>query len=306
MASQVRVTGRICKGKRIGGINSMNSFERFNKIRNEVNRSTEYISNVSVVQSDSGFRCIHILWLYPDVMNIHGGRGDIMGLLHICNMMDVPVEIRRCDSLRQEIDWKWPHMIFMTAGELKCVPDVISALKLQMGSEEDGSGLKGFLARGGMFIANGSSGGVLGSSIKFTDGRNITGLGLLDMEWTERESVWGDDIWVETEDGLEVIGNQIQVADVKLASGQKPLGKLVYGRGNDGTSGEEGARSGNVIYTGVLGPLITKNPDFAASLIREAAAKAGIAVNNELPRECIETEIRSSEYIKNFMKNKMK
>ena len=83
MASQVRVTGRICKGKRIGGINSMNSFERFNKIRNEVNRSTEYISNVSVVQSDSGFRCIHILWLYPDVMNIHGGRGDIMGLLHI-------------------------------------------------------------------------------------------------------------------------------------------------------------------------------------------------------------------------------
>ena len=64
--------------------------------------------------------------------------------------------------------------------------------------------------------------------------------------------------------------------------------------------------SGNVIYTGILGPLITKNPEFSASLISEAAAKAGIAVNNELPRECIETEIRSSEYIKNFMKNKMK
>ena len=216
----------------------MNSFERFNKIRNEVNRSTEYISNVSVVQSDSGFRCIHILWLYPDVMNIHGGRGDIMGLLHICSMMDVPVEIRRCDSLRQEIDWQWPHMVFMTAGELKCVPDVISALKLQMGSEEEDSGLKGFLARGGMFIANGSSGGVLGSSVKFIDGRNVSGLGLLDMEWTERESVWGDDIWIETPEGLEIIGNQIQVADVKLASGQKPLGKLVYGRGNDGSSGE--------------------------------------------------------------------
>ncbi|MGN0702653.1 MAG: hypothetical protein ACI4KL_05690 [Lentihominibacter sp.] len=284
----------------------MNSFERFNTIRNEVNRSAESISNVSVVQSESGFRCIHILWLYPDVMNIHGGRGDIMGLLHFCSMMDVPVEIRRCDSLRQEIDWQWPHMIFMTAGELKCVPDVISALKLQLGNEEDDSGLKGFISGGGMFIANGSSGGVLGKSVRFIDGRTISGLGFLDMEWIERESVWGDDIWIETEDGLEIIGNQIQVADVKLNAGQKPLGKLVYGRGNDGASGEEGARSGNVIYTGILGPLITKNPEFAASLIRVAAAKAGVEVTKELTRDCIETEIQSAEYIKKFMKNKMK
>lgn len=284
----------------------MNNFDRFNKIRNEVDRRSDQITNVSVVQSESGFKCVHILWLYPDVMNIHGGRGDIMGLLHICNMLDVPVEIRRCDSLRQEIDWQWPHMVFMTAGELKCAPDVISALGRQMGSEQEENSLKGFISRGGVFLANGSSGAVLADSVTLFDGRKIQGLGLLDMEWTERQSVWGDDIWVRTEDGFELIGNQIQVADVKLAEGQKSLGELVYGRGNDGESGEEGARTGNVIYTGVLGPLVTKNPEFAASLICRAAENAGVEVAGKLSEAAIEVEKKSAEYIKNFMEEKMK
>lgn len=284
----------------------MNSFERLNKIRNEVDRNSEFLSNVSLVQSESGFKCLHVLWLYPDVMNIHGGRGDIMGLLHICNMMEVPVEIRRHDSLRQEVDWQWPHIVFMTAGELKCASDVISALKKQMGSKEDNTGLKGFTARKGVFLANGSSGAVLADSVEFNDGRKIQGLGLLHMDWKERDSVWGDDIWITTEDGLEVIGNQIQVADVHLAPEQKALGSLVYGRGNDGSSGSEGARTDNIIYTGVLGPLITKNPQFAASLISEAAANAGIDVPEKPSDDKFEIEKKSSEYIKNFMKEKMK
>lgn len=274
----------------------MNDFSKFNRIRESVNRNSEAITNVSEVEG--GFRCLHILWLYPDVLNIHGGRGDIMGLLHMSNMLGIPVEIRRWDYLGKDIDWEWPNIVYMTAGELKCAADVAKALRRQ---EKD---IKKFAAGGGFLIANGSSGAALAKSVELFDGSVVTGLGLLDMTWKERQSVWGDDIWVKTPDGLDIIGNQIQVADVQLGEGQEAFGDIFYGRGNDG-KGKEGARSGNVIYTGVLGPLITKNPEFTASILKKAAADAEIEAAQGLDESSIEMEMKSAEYVKSFMKKKM-
>ena len=276
----------------------MDHFDKLNKIRNRFDRKTETLTNASEVAGESGFRCLHILWLYPDVLNIHGGRGDIMALLHMCDVLEIPVEIRRSDSLRADEDWNWPHIVYMTAGELKCVDTVSAALIRQKESIEK------FIRRGGLLVANGSSGAALAKRTEFLDGRVVEGAGFLDMTWKERESVWGDDIWVKTEDGLDVIGNQIQVADVTLGEGQKPFGKIIYGRGNDG-AGDEGAISLGVIYTGVLGPLLTKNPRLTASLIQGAATLAQVGSGRSLESSDIEIEEESAEYIKAFMKEKM-
>ena len=283
----------------------MNNFDKFNKIREKFDRDSEIFTNVSEVTGESGFRRLHILWLYPDVLNIHGGRGDLMALAQMCNRLDIAVEIKRSDELKSDEDWSWPHIVYMTAGELKCVDKVAEAMNRQM------DGIKSFLRRGGFLIANGSSGAALAKSTEFLDGRVVEGTGLLDMTWKERESVWGDDIWVKTEDGLDIIGNQIQVADVTLGEGQKPFGTVVYGRGNDGSasenyaggtgSGLEGAVSGTVIYTGVLGPLLTKNPRFTASLVKAAASLAQVPAGRELEPSDIEIEDKSAEYIKDFM-----
>ena len=276
----------------------MDRFDQFNRIRKKYNRSSDVLANVTEVTGESGFRRLHILWLYPDVLNIHGGRGDVMALVHMCDLLDVPVEVRRSDNLKTDEDWSWPHIVYMTAGELKCADKVSAALIRQK------EGITEFLRRGGLLIANGSSGAALGKSTELYDGSVIEGLGLLDMTWKERESVWGDDIWVRTEDGLDIIGNQIQVADVTLAEGQKPFGKVIYGRGNNG-NGEEGAISGGVIYTGVLGPLLTKNPHLTASLIKGEAVLADVESGRDLQPEDIEVEERSAEYIKAFMRAKM-
>jgi len=277
----------------------MGDFDKLNRIREQFDRNSETLTNVSEVTGESGFRRLHILWLYPDVLNIHGGRGDVMALLHMCDLLDIPVEIRRSDSLKADENWSWPHIVYMTAGELKCADKVSAALIRQEVA------IRGFLRRGGLLIANGSSGAALAKSVEFLDGTVVKGTGLLDMTWKERESVWGDDIWVKTEDGLEVIGNQIQVADVTLGEEQHSFGKVLYGRGNDG-NGEEGAVSGGVIYTGVLGPLLTKNPRLTASLIEGAAVLADVGIGKKLTPEDIEIEDRSAEYIKDFMRRKMK
>ena len=277
----------------------MGDFDKLNRIREQFDRSSETLTNVSEVTGESGFRRLHILWLYPDVLNIHGGRGDMMAFLHMCDLMDIPVEIRRLDDVKAEADWSWPHIVYMTAGELKCVDKVAAALIRQM------DGIKKFIRRGGLLIANGSSGAALAKTVELYDGSIVTGTGLLDMAWKERESVWGDDIWVRTEDGLDVIGNQIQVADVTLGEGQKPFGKVVYGRGNN-EDGIEGAVSDGVVYTGVLGPLLTKNPRLTAGIIESAAVLAQVELEHDLNPADIEIEDKSAEYIKAFMKAKMK
>ena len=277
----------------------MSDFDKLNRIREQFDRTSETLTNVSEVTGESGFRRLHILWLYPDVLNIHGGRGDVMAFLHMCDLMDIPVEIRRLDDLKAEADWSWPHIVYMTAGELKCVDKVAAALIRQM------DGIKRFIRRGGLLIANGSSGAALAKTVELYDGSTVTGTGLLDMTWKERESVWGDDIWVRTEDGLDVIGNQIRVADVTLGEGQKPFGKVVYGRGNN-DDGVEGAVSDGVVYTGVLGPLLTKNPHLTSGLVEAAATLAGVKVGQKLAPEDIGIEEKSAEYIKAFMKDKMK
>ena len=53
-------------------------------------------------------------------------------------------------------------------------------------------------------------------------------------------------------------------------NGNKPLGKVLYGKGNDGQSGYEGVVYKNVIGTYLHGPLLPKNPQLADWLIRHA------------------------------------
>ena len=54
------------------------------------------------------------------------------------------------------------------------------------------------------------------------------------------------------------------------ATGCAPLGRVLKGHGNDGSSGFEGALSGNTIGTYLHGPLLPKNVWFADWLIAAA------------------------------------
>ena len=100
-----------------------------------------------------------------------------------------------------------------------------------------------FAARGKVILANGSTGAILARELELTDGTVVPGLGLLGMRWQRRKSVHGDDLWLQTADGLEVIGNEIKLAEVTLDADQAPFATVRYGRGNCG-DGREGAETG--------------------------------------------------------------
>ncbi len=243
-------------------------------------------------------RAIHVAWLYPNILNIHGGRGDLMALKRIGEIMGLPIEIRRCESYADEIPFEWADIIYLTSGEIKCMPEVVETLEKQWDE------LNAFLADKGALWAIGSSGTILGKKLELLDGGNVAGLGLLDMIWKERTSVWGDDLWFTVGEGIEVMGNQIQVADIYLGDGQEPFGNVIYGRGNCG-DGREGARRGNVVYTNCLGPMMVKNPRIASILLKTAAERAGVAEYRELTAEDLRMEDQSFELIKKFVQRKM-
>lgn len=276
----------------------MSNFEKLVALRETANRKTEILSNVKEINAGADAKCLHILWLYPDILNLHGGRGDIMALMHTANLMELPVEIMRVDDLNAEIPFDWADMICLNSGELKCVPEIIDAISKQR------EGLDKFIARKGFIWAVASSGAVIAKELETLDGSKIKGLGLLDMTWKERESVWGDDIWFSVDKDLQIMGCQIQVADVFLNEGQAPLGEIIYGRGNCG-DGKEGACRDNIIYTNCLGPMMVKNPRLAEKWLQAAASVAGIGVNKCVKNDDLEIEDKSFELIKKFIDAKV-
>ena len=276
------------------------SYKIYNEIRKETTGQDSVLSNVKALGLPDSTRALHILWMYPDVLNVFGGRGDLMALFRIGCAMKMPVEMRRLNSLSEEIPLDWADLIYYVSGDMTAMEDI---LKAHRGRLED---FRAYAQSGRMIVAVSSSGAILADKLEHLDGSETAGLGLLHMTMTERSKIHGDDLWIRTKSGLDVIANQIQLADVKLAEDQAPFAEVVYGRGNDG-NGSEGAEIGNVVYTGCVGPVLVRNPWLAAEFLMRAAKAAGMdTANYTLPDKEIMQEAMSFEEAKSFVQEKMK
>ena len=199
-------------------------------------------------------------WMYPDLLNLHGERGSVQALVRTAENLGLEARVRRVEDLDDEIPFNELDLMLFLPGEIKTLSAIREALRLR---EEK---LRQYVERGETVVAIGTSGLLFGREILRRDGSRMEGLGLLDLIARERELVWGDDLHVLLNDTKqELAGCQISMADVETGM---PLGRTLYGRGNNGT-GAEGARYRNLIYTNCLGPLFVKNPWFAEELIKD-------------------------------------
>jgi CobQ-like glutamine amidotransferase family enzyme len=90
-------------------------------------------------------------------------------------------------------------------------------------------------------------------------GETIPGIGLLDLRTVRLKGprLIGN-VALRSREGV-IVGFENHAGRTLLGPAQEPLGRVLRGHGNDGRSGLEGARSGNVIGTYVHGPLLPKN-----------------------------------------------
>lgn len=203
--------------------------------------------------------------LYPDLLNLYGDRGNIQCLLKRCRWRGIEAETVTYE-LDSRIDFSKLDIVLLGGGSDREQMLVCEKLREIRGD------FKEYVEQNGVVIAICGGYQLLGHYYN-TDKGKIAGLELVDMYTEQGEGRLISNIVLESElfsmpvVGFENHGGRTFIGD------NKPLGKVLYGAGNDGKSGYEGVVYKNVVGTYLHGPLLPKNPQLADYLISRALAK---------------------------------
>jgi CobQ-like glutamine amidotransferase family enzyme len=113
---------------------------------------------------------------------------------------------------------------------------------------------------------------LLGHRWATSDGRQLPGFGLLDVETVPGGSLPRavGEIAVEPDADLglpTLTGFENHAGRTRLGSRARPVGRVIAGHGNTGTDGTEGAYAGRVVGTYLHGPVLVRNPALADLLL---------------------------------------
>jgi lipid II isoglutaminyl synthase (glutamine-hydrolysing) len=200
--------------------------------------------------------------LYPDLMNIYADRGNLLMLERRCAWRGIDWHLHASglgEPLRDEHD-----LYYIGGGQDSDQRRAAGDL-----AELKAGALRAAAARGAVVL--GVCGGyqLLGHSYELGE-ETIQGIGLLDVRTVRGTGKrLAGNIAIETAEGV-IAGFENHAGRTSLGAAQAPFGRVLAGHGNDGGSGTEGARTGNVIGTYVHGPLLPKNWWFADWLIARA------------------------------------
>ena len=200
--------------------------------------------------------------LYPDLLNLYGDRGNIQCLMKRCQWRGIEAETIPFE-LEDEIDFSKLDIVLLGGGSDREQMLVCEKLK------EIQKDFKAYVENYGVVIAICGGYQLLGNYYKTEQG-TMNGLELVDLYTEQGEGRLIDNIVLQSDlfdmpiVGFENHGGRTYIKD------NKPLGKVLYGAGNDGKSGYEGVVYKNVIGTYLHGPLLPKNPQLADWLISHA------------------------------------
>ena len=233
--------------------------------------------------------------LYPDLLNLYGDRGNIQCLMKRCQWRGIEAETIPFE-LEDEIDFSKLDIVLLGGGSDREQMLVCEKLK------EIQKDFKAYVENYGVVIAICGGYQLLGNYYKTEQG-TMKGLELVDLYTEQGEGRLIDNIVLQSDlldmpiVGFENHGGRTYIKD------NKPLGKVLYGAGNDGKSGYEGVVYKNVIGTYLHGPLLPKNPQLADLLISRALEKKyGKKIELEKLDDSEEQEA-NSDIFHRFVKN---
>jgi CobQ-like glutamine amidotransferase family enzyme len=221
---------------------------------------------------------LRVCALYPELMNIYADRGNLLLLRRRCEWRGIGFELTASD-LGEPLDPEQADLFYVGGGQDR--DQRLCALDL---AEVKREGLHAAAERGAAMLAVCGGYQLLGHSYELGD-ETLPGVGLVDLRTVRgtdpaRPRLIGNvaiEVELEDETGAPVrrvlAGFENHGGRTRLGPGAQPLGRVLRGHGNDGSSGFEGVRSGNVIGTYLHGPLLPKNVWLADWLIARALAR---------------------------------
>ena len=207
-------------------------------------------------------------------MNIYGDRGNMLTLQKRAQWRGFGVQI---DAIGRgpAPDLSGVDLIFWGGGQ-----DRDQELVFRDAAEHKVEAIRGAIEGGAVVLAVCGGYQLLGEYYVTADGKQLPGLGLVDLHTVPGARRNIGNIVIETSDlGLQpvtLVGFENHSGKTYLGRGLQPLGRVLRGAGNNGEDGYEGVVSGNVFGTYLHGSLLPKNPHFADLLIERALRRQGI------------------------------
>jgi CobQ-like glutamine amidotransferase family enzyme len=210
---------------------------------------------------------LRVCALYPDLMNIYADRGNIAVLRARCEWRGLGFELA-ASSTGEALDADAHDLFYMGGGQDR---DQVAVAEDMVETKRDA--LHAAAGRGAVILAVCGGYQLLGSSYQLGE-NELPGVGLVDLK-TVREKgprlIGNCAIEADLGTGTRVIaGFENHGGRTYLGEGERPLGRVIRGYGNNGSDRTEGVHRGNVIGTYLHGPLLPKNVWLADRLIELA------------------------------------
>jgi lipid II isoglutaminyl synthase (glutamine-hydrolysing) len=214
---------------------------------------------------------IRVAHLYPEYLNIYADRGNIAVLTRRASLRGHELEIDAI-GIGDELRPGEHDLLYIGGGQdreqILIAPDVAAK----------GEAIRDAVAGGAAALAVCGGYQLLGRGYWGRDGLFMPGVHVFPLETVAGTTRMIGDVLLESE--LEpgrrrtIAGFENHGGRTTLDPGAEPLGRVVYGFGNDGESGYEGCRVGRALGTYLHGPLLPRNPWLADWLLSHALAHA--------------------------------
>lgn len=208
---------------------------------------------------------LSVAHFYGDLLNTYGDNGNILMMKYVGEKLgaDMTFDIV---SLHDDFNPEQYDMVFFGGGQ-----DYEQAIiSKDLPSKKDS--LERFIESNKVLLAICGGFQFLGQYYIQSNGQRIEGLGLMNHYTLNQENnrFIGDIKIYNSEFNETYYGFENHSGRTFLAEDQKPLGEIVYGKGNNGEDNTEGVHYKNVYGSYFHGPLLSRNANLAYRLVTTA------------------------------------
>ncbi|WP_415379595.1 type 1 glutamine amidotransferase [Pediococcus pentosaceus] len=211
---------------------------------------------------------LNVAHLYGDLLNTYGDNGNLLALKYYAKKMDtdLDIDIVSLDDQFNPKDW---DIVFFGGGQ-DYEQNIVS--KDIQHKKED---LTDYIEDGGPLLAICGGYQLLGHYYVGANGEKIKGIDALDHYTLSQDDnrFIGDIVIKNAETGEIYHGFENHNGKTFLGKGERPLGEVQSGHGNNGEDQSEGVIYKNVYGSYFHGPILTRNGELAKRIILTALSR---------------------------------
>ncbi|WP_313539248.1 adenosylcobyric acid synthase [Enterococcus sp.] len=208
---------------------------------------------------------LSVAHLYGNLLNTYGDNGNLLMLRYVAEKMGVAFNVEVV-SIHEPFDAEKYDLVFFGGGQ--DFEQLIVSKDIQSKKDD----LTRYIENDGVMLAICGGYQLLGHYYMGANGEKIEGIGALDhYTLSQDNNRFIGDIVIHNEGFDETYyGFENHNGRTFLGKGEKPLGKVIEGHGNNGEDQTEGVVYRNVFGSYFHGPLLARNEHLAERLILTA------------------------------------